>query len=275
MHFHELVAGHVVGEIGHNDSSFSGFLDRRARYLDEVAISVDVHLALLVIDDVGGRQDLTVALVEMEERLHVVDMRSDQEVRWAQVDSEPDRHRQVLIPVEASRRGLVNLHVDPERHWVEVDHDLLLTEPEALPSRCDDVVDVAVYSLFNEDVRRVDLVDVPLDVHERSHSLLETDGPPPLLDAQGSTLADDQIDRLHGLALARKVGSELLLHSRYGRLFLEQRVEETQELLVLFLCSIIVVVEDSKQQMHHKPDSWSLEVKQVVVSIVEHHLVQE
>jgi hypothetical protein len=55
--------------------------------------------------------------------------------------------------------------MDSERNWAEVDHNLLLSEPEAKTRSGYNVVDLVVNCLFEVDVWRLDLVDVALDVH--------------------------------------------------------------------------------------------------------------
>lgn len=53
VHSHKVVLTDVVGQVGEDQSSLLGLVDRRAVDLDVVALTIDVNLLLLVVDDVS------------------------------------------------------------------------------------------------------------------------------------------------------------------------------------------------------------------------------
>ena len=154
------MAGHVVSQVRHHQGSLARLFHSRALDLKKVKVSIDVHFATLVVEHMGGRHELTVTLVEMEESLQVVDVRGREEVWRSQFHSEPPRNSQVLVPECALSRILFNCHVNAESGGVEIKHDGLLFESKSSVRLTNDSIDIAVGGLLQIYLIGVDLVDV-------------------------------------------------------------------------------------------------------------------
>lgn len=116
------------------------------------------------------------------------------------------------------------MYVECDR--AEINHDFLLSEPEA-KARCGyDVADLVVDGLLQVYVGGVNLCDVALDVHQCLYTLLEAYVTPPLLNAESCTFSDDEINwQLLELA-AEEMGPELLLNERHACLPVKERLEK-------------------------------------------------
>jgi hypothetical protein len=64
--FDEKMPCHIVRKISHHESSSPRFFDGATVDLQEVEVSVNIHLAVVIIQDASGRENLTVISSEME-----------------------------------------------------------------------------------------------------------------------------------------------------------------------------------------------------------------
>ena len=152
----EEVPRHVVGEISEHYGSSSGFVDCATVNLEEVEVSVDVHLAVLVLQDASGGKNLTIILGEVEKCLQLIDVGTLHEVRRVNRHFEPARHCELLVAVHAVVWVFVDRHVYVEGRRVEVEHDSLLTEAEAAESAVNHFIYVVVKGLLDVDGWRID-----------------------------------------------------------------------------------------------------------------------
>ena len=147
------VPRHIISQISHDHSSPSGFLYRATVDLKEVQIAINVHHAILIIQNARRRQYLTILSREMEERFEFVDVGALHEVGRVEGHLEPARHGQVLVTVDAVVRLLVDGHMHIESRRIEVKHDGLLFEAEAGEGTGDHFVDIVVEGLLDVDCR--------------------------------------------------------------------------------------------------------------------------
>jgi hypothetical protein len=64
--FQERMPCHIVGQVTHHNSSFPSFVHVFASNFDEVKVPVNILLAVLVVHNFGGWDDLAVSFVIME-----------------------------------------------------------------------------------------------------------------------------------------------------------------------------------------------------------------
>jgi len=149
----EEVPSHVVGEIRHHDCPLPCLLNTIATHLHKVQVPVNIHGTPLVLYHMGGREDFTVTLVEVKECHQVVAVGGGEHVRRPQAHFEPGGHRVHFKSAHFSKVNVFfDLHVDAESGGVEVKHDGLLFESEAVGSGTHYLLEVLVNGLFNEDV---------------------------------------------------------------------------------------------------------------------------
>ena len=191
---YEQVSRHIVSEESHDDGTSSRFLNSATVYLQEVQVAIDVHLAVLVLQDACTWQYLAVFLCEMKESLKVVDVWTLHEVGWVKIDSEPGGHSELLVTENYVLGILVDRHVHAKGDWVEVEHDGLLLEAESTQGSCDHLVDVVVKGLLNIDCWGLYHHSMPSNLHKRHNSLLEFEVFPPLLDSEGSSPLNNHVD---------------------------------------------------------------------------------
>ena len=72
--FDEKVSGHIIGQVSHAESSLPSLFHWWALDLDEVEVPVDIHFASLIVKHMNWGYELTVTLVEVEERLKIIDI---------------------------------------------------------------------------------------------------------------------------------------------------------------------------------------------------------
>ena len=78
------------------------------------------------------------------------------------------------------------------------------------------------------------------------YTLLEAYVTPPLLNAESCAFSDDEINwQLLELA-AEEMGPELLLNERRVCLLVKERLEEAQELLILFFGILMIMVQNGE-----------------------------
>lgn len=113
------------------------------------------------------------------------------------------------------------------------------------------------------------------DICERHRTLAELQSRPPALDAKSCTLRDDLIDKEFLLTLFFTVHTKTncLLELSDGCDLIKQRLEETQKLLLFLVVDRSVVVEDREENRHDQGLMLTFKHQQIVVFIVEHHLV--
>ena len=244
---HKEMPRHIVGQIGHDDCAPPSLINSATVDLQEVETSVDVHLALVMINNARGGQDLTVSLREVEQSFQPVDVGALHEVGRVQGHLEPLGHGHLFVTEDTFVAFLVNSHMHVERRRTEVEHDRLLWEAETTKSSCDHILDVVVQGLLDIDRRRVDKHCMLSNLGECHDSFLEFEVAPPLLDPVGCSALDDHVDWVLLERATEEGCSDVLLDHGDVRSTVEQRLKEAQELLVLICVHSPVVVEDGEQ----------------------------
>ena len=79
------------------------------------------------------------------------------------------------------------------------------------------------------------------------HALFKFEIAPPLLDAVGRSSLNNHVDRVLLERAAEQSGTDVLLHHGNVGGTIEQRLEETEELLLLVWINRAVVIQDSEQ----------------------------
>lgn len=145
----EQVSSHVISEESHDDGAPSRLFDSTTVYLQEVQAAVDIHLAILVLQNARAWQYLAVFRCEMEESLKLVYAWTLHEIWWVKTHAEPGRHSKLLVTKYSIVLFFVNRHVHAEGGRVEVEHDGLFLKTESAQGSCDHLVDVVVQGLLN------------------------------------------------------------------------------------------------------------------------------
>lgn len=166
------MSSHVIGQVSHHNGSPFGFFNRSTWNLEEVNISVNIHLAVSIINDLVYWHYLTVACIEMEKSLKIVNIWSHHEVWRSHIYSEPVWDWQMFESHKTLGRVFIYLHVHAEICRVKVNHDFLFFKAETLPSCTNDLGNILINSLFDEKIRRVDLINMFLDITKSLNSFL-------------------------------------------------------------------------------------------------------
>ena len=275
IELHKQVSSHIVCQVGHDYGTATGLVNRSAVYLKEVQVSVNVHLAVLIVENGRGGQDLAVILRKVKQGLELVDVRALHEVRWVKRHVKPAWHRQLLETVDTVVWLLVNSHVHGKLLRIEVEHNSLLTEAESRECPSDHIVYVIVQGLLDVDGGRVDERGVLTDFGEGSDALLEFEVAPPVLDPVRGSPLDNHVDRVLLEAAAEERRADVLLNHREVGCAVKKGLEEAQELLVLVRVNRAVVVEDGEEDLDDQLDGRALEDEEVVVLVEKDHLIEE
>jgi len=84
--------------------------------------------------------------------------------------------------------------MNAESGWVEIKHDTLLLEAEAVSGSAHHLLKVLVDGLLDKDFIRVDCHRMSLNVVEGKHALPQLHVTPPRLNAVGGSSFDDLVD---------------------------------------------------------------------------------
>jgi len=142
--FDEKMPRHIVRKISHHESSSPRFFDGATVDLQEVEVSVNIHLAVVIIQDASGREDLTVISSEMEQSLQLIDVRALLKLRRVDWNLEPFGHRDLVVTHETGVWFFINRHVNVESGRIEIEHYSLLSESETTKGSSNNLVDVVI-----------------------------------------------------------------------------------------------------------------------------------
>lgn len=141
-----------------------------------IALSIDVDLLPLIVNDVSRWHNSAVSDIEMEQSQEVVHILGGQEIRDLQWKVEPSWDCYLRVSAWSApilRDVLLNLHVNLIRVGVEVEHDRLLCESVLIMNFGRNIVEILVNRLFDVENTGVNPVDVMLHVLESLHSFLD------------------------------------------------------------------------------------------------------
>ena len=158
---------------------------------------------------------------------------------------------------------------------IKVEHDRLFSETILVMDLGCNLVEVLVNRLLNIQRIALDSVYMPFDISQSNHPLLDLPVRPDRLDAVGSSLLDDLVDRELCPALSPLVCLEGVLDCSNSSHSLQKPLEEENHLLILVNVDCTIIIKDREANCDGDVQPGRLEDQEVFVLVLEHKLIDE